>query len=103
MEYADKQTIELGDIVELDMPKGRELAKVVMLGDTYKHLVLDSSFEAWVKNENILREDSIVVEWIEKKPLEHSDQNYAPVGNYMFTGISEDIKLIARGECGARA
>tara|TARA_Y100000589_G_scaffold158058_1_gene150497 strand:+ start:1831 stop:2142 length:312 start_codon:yes stop_codon:yes gene_type:complete len=103
MKYADNQTIELGDIVELDMPKGRERARVVMLGDTYKHLMLDSSFETWVKNEKILKADSIVVEWIDKNPLEHSDHNYAPVGNYMFTGISKDIKLIARGDCSARA
>ena len=61
-----------------------------------KHLSLEKSFLDWVLKDNILDEDSIVVDWIEKNPLEHSNPDYAPVGNYMFTGIDEELKLIKR-------
>jgi len=96
MEYHDNQKISLGDIFELDMSDGRERAKVVMLGSNYQHLELSESFETWVKKDKILDTDSIVLEWIGKNPLAHDNPNYAPVGNYMFTGISEDLKLIKR-------
>lgn len=94
MEYRDHQEIHLGDIIEINMPQGRERAKVVMLGENYKHLPLEPSFVSWVKEEQILAIDSIVIEWIGKNP--HDDPNYAPVGNYMFTGISADLNLIER-------
>lgn len=97
MEYHDRQEIKLGDIVELDMPEGRERAKVVMLGSTYQHLPLEASFESWVKKERILGIESIVVEWIGRNPLAHNDPSYAPVGNYLFTSISDDLKLVSRG------
>jgi len=98
MEYFDNQEIILGDIVTLDMPEGREQAKVVMLGSNYEHLEIENSFETWVKKDKVLNSDSIVIEWIGANPLAHDDPNYAPLGNYMFMGISEDLKLIKRGE-----
>ncbi|WP_444904430.1 hypothetical protein ACJJIU_05655 [Microbulbifer sp. CnH-101-E] len=96
MEYHDNQNVRLGGIVELDMPDGREKARVVMLGDTYKHLEFEASFESWVKKDKILKSDSIVIEWLGKNPLGHSDPNYDLVGNYLFTGISADLKPIGR-------
>ncbi|WP_185234334.1 hypothetical protein [Teredinibacter franksiae] len=96
MEYRDEQEIALGDIVELDMPNGRSQGRVVMLGENYEYLELESTFETWVKSENILDADSVVIEWINENPLEHDDPQYAPVGNYIFTGISEDLKLVRR-------
>ncbi|WP_444924741.1 hypothetical protein ACJJH9_06940 [Microbulbifer sp. DLAB2-AF] len=96
MEYHDNQDVRLGGIVELGMPDGREKARVVMLGDDYKHLELEASFESWVKKDKILKSDSIVIEWLGKNPLAHSDPNYALVGNYLFTGVSADLKLIGR-------
>jgi len=96
VQYFDNREIELGDIVELDMPGGRERARVVMLGCTYEHLELKGSFESWVKGEKILQESAIVIEWIGENPLAHNDPSYAPVGNYMFTDLHEYIKLIGR-------
>jgi len=46
MEYRDSQKIILGDVVEIDMPEGKEQAKVVMLGSNYSHLKLEESFES---------------------------------------------------------
>ena len=96
MNYTDGEEIQLGDLIEIDMPEGLELARVVMLGENYKHLALEHSFKEWVLKEQILETDSIVVEWVGKNPLEHNNPEYAPVGNYMFTGISTDIKLMER-------
>ncbi|WIO73519.1 hypothetical protein QP938_09425 [Porticoccaceae bacterium LTM1] len=96
MDYRDHKKIQLGDIVELEMPDGQERARVVMLGDTYKHLQLEASFESWVKESRLLESDSIVVEWLGKNPLAHNDPDYAPVGSYMFVAVSEDLKLIER-------
>ena len=96
MKYRDDQEIMLGDIVELSMLNGKEIAKVVMLGESYLHLELEASFESWVKRDRILDQDSIVVEWVNENPLAHNNPAFAPVGNYIFTGISEDLKLIQR-------
>lgn len=96
MNYTDGKEVQLGDLVEIDMPKGLELARVVMLGENYQHLELEQSFKEWVLKEQILETNSIVIEWVGKNPLEHNNPEYAPVGNYMFTGISADIKLRER-------
>lgn len=98
MEYRDGTEILLGDIVEISMPNGLETARVVMLGETYEHLCLEQSFNDWVHEDRILSPESIVIEWVGHNPLEHNDPKYAPVGNYMFTGIHEDIKLIKRAK-----
>ncbi|MEW8487953.1 MAG: hypothetical protein AB2705_22490 [Candidatus Thiodiazotropha sp.] len=96
MNYTDGKEVQLGDLIEIDMPKGLELARVVMLGENYQHLELEQSFKEWVLKEQILEINSIVIEWVGKNPLEHNNPEYAPVGNYMFTGISTDIKLRER-------
>ena len=96
MEYSDDRKILLGDIVEISMPEGTEIARVVMLGESYERLELEETFISWVIKDQILEKDSIVVEWINNNPLAHNNPEFAPVGNYMFTGISLDIKLIQR-------
>ncbi|MCU7942770.1 MAG: hypothetical protein KZQ87_08840 [Candidatus Thiodiazotropha sp. (ex Cardiolucina cf. quadrata)] len=98
MEYANGKEIILGDIIEISMPEGMEVARVVMLGESYERLELEKSFEEWVLKDSILDNDSIVVEWVGRNPLEHNDPNYAPVGNYMFTGIGDDITLKHRAK-----
>ena len=96
MNYTDGKEVKLGDLIEIDMPEGLVLARVVMLGENYQHLELEQSFKEWVLKEQILETNSIVIEWVGKNPLEHNNPEYAPVGNYMFTGISTDIKLMER-------
>jgi hypothetical protein len=61
-----------------------------MLGDSYQHLDIDQSFLSWVKSEKKLEATEVVLEWIGKNPLAHSDPNYAPVGNYMFAPIDDE-------------
>lgn len=96
MKYKKGKEIQLGDVVELEMPDGKEIARVVMLGETGGHLKMEKNYINWVIEENILSKDSIVVEWINNNPLAHNNPKYAPVGNYMSTGISDDITLIQR-------
>tara|TARA_R110000823_G_scaffold216426_2_gene345988 strand:+ start:2289 stop:2588 length:300 start_codon:yes stop_codon:yes gene_type:complete len=97
MEYRDKQQILLRDVIEISMPNGPELARVVMLGESYDRLDIDKEFIDWVLSEKILDHDSIVVEWVGPNPLAHNKLGIAPAGDYMFTGISEDIVLVRRG------
>jgi hypothetical protein len=94
MKYHDGSEISLGDIVYVPVPTGEAKARVVMLGDTYEHADLKPQFLSWVKAERILKESSIVVEWIEKNPFEHNDPKYAPVGNYMFTTVDEFVRRV---------
>ena len=67
-----------------------------MLGESYERLELEETFISWVIKDQILEKDSIVVEWINNNPLTHNNPEFAPVGKYMFTGISFDIKLKQR-------
>lgn len=96
MEYIDGRKILLGDLIEISMPEGIEMGRVVMLGENYERLELEGSFISWVIKDQILDKDSIVVEWVNNNPLAHDNPEFAPVGNYMFTGISHDLKLEQR-------
>jgi hypothetical protein len=89
--YTDGTTVNLGDVVNVPVPTGSAKARVVMLGATYEHLELEPGFLAWVKEEKVLGQDSVVVEWMGSNPLAHDDPRFAPVGNYMFSPIDEHI------------
>ena len=87
MNYHDGLPAKLGDIVAIPMANGSAKARVVMLGDTRAHLDLDEGFIEWVESAKLLDPTQVVVEWVGENPLAHSDPQYAPVGNYMFTGL----------------
>jgi len=89
MKYHDGSTILLGDIVTVPVPEGTAKARIVMLGDSYEHLDIEEQFLIWVKTDKILQESSVVIEWVSSNPFAHSDPQYAPVGNYMFTAVDE--------------
>jgi len=92
MNYHDGSTVRLGDVVKVPIPKGTGRARVVMLGDTYEHLEIDSQFISWVKTDKMLKADSIVIEWLEDNPFAHDDSQYAPVGQYMFSALDEWVE-----------
>ena len=91
MNYHDGSQIALGDVVTVPLPTGTERARVVMLGASYEHLDIDPQFVAWVERERVLEPAQIVIEWLDRNPLAHTDPQYAPVGNFMFTEPDEDI------------
>jgi len=95
MKYRDGTAVTLGDVVSVPSPGGTAEARVVMLGDTYEHLDIDPQFLSWVKQERILRESAIVIEWLGTNPFAHQDPAFAPVGNYMFTQLDEFIARVA--------
>ena len=97
MKYQSGIEVILGDNVTVNIPTGAEPARVVMLGETYEHLDLDKNFLDWVKKNRVLEETSVVIEWINKNPFEHNDPQYAPVGNYMFTGLDSGVSFQKRG------
>lgn len=92
MNYHDGSTVQLGDIVKVPIPKGTAKARVVMLGDTYEHLDIDTQFITWVKADKVLKPGCVVIEWIEDNPFAHSDPRYAPVGQYMFSALDEWVE-----------
>ena len=89
MKYHDGTTVLLGDVVSVPVPGGSAKARVVMLGDTYAHLDIEKQFVSWVKEEKVLQESSVVVEWLGDNPFSHDDPRRAPVGHYMFSVIDE--------------
>jgi hypothetical protein len=94
MRYHNGSQVALGDLVEVPIPSGTGRARVVMLGDTYEHSDVEPGFLSWVKSERVLREDSVVIEWVGENPFAHNDPKYAPVGNYMFTALDEDVHAV---------
>jgi hypothetical protein len=95
MQYVDGVVIQLGDVVSVPVPGGMARARVVMLGDTYEHLDIDSAFLRWVKSDRVLANTSVVVEWLGANPLAHINPKYAAVGNYMFTPADQYLVLEA--------
>ncbi len=91
MKYADGSVVKLGDIVTIRLSPGSARARVVMLGDSREHLDVDAAFIRWVESENLLEPSQVIVEWIDRNPFAHNDPRYAPVGNYMFTGLDACI------------
>ena len=87
MKYSDGSPVALGDMVTIRMADGDARARVVMLGDTREHLDVEESFIQWIESEELLAPSQVVVEWVDRNPLAHDDPQYAPVGNYMFTGL----------------
>ena len=91
MNYHDGSIVCLGNVVRVPIPKGTARARVVMLGETYEHLDIDENFVAWVKADRVLKPSDIIVEWVDSNPFAHNDPRYAPVGNYMFSPLDEDV------------
>lgn len=98
MRYHCGTEVLLDDIVSTPVPDGRELARVVMLGENYNHLDMDADFTDWVKKERILKSDCVVIEWLNRNPFAHNDPRYAPVGNFMFVGVDEDLDFQQRAK-----
>ena len=94
MKYHDGTTVTLGDVVSVPVPSGTAEARVVMLGDTYEHLDIDQQFVSWVQRDKVLAASSIVIEWLGDNPFAHNDPKYAPVGNYMFSPLDQDVVLL---------
>lgn len=97
MQYFYGTEVQLGDVVAVPLPSGTQSARVVMLGDSYAHLGLEAAFLEWVSASRVLRPDSVVVEWLGSNPFAHSDPAFAPVGNYMFAAVDEDLVVVSRG------
>ena len=95
MHYYDGSIVTLGDVVYMPVPSGSAKARVVMLGETYEHLDIDEQFLAWVKKDRILNVSSVVVEWLDANPFDHSDPTLAPVGNFMFSPLDEHVTRAA--------
>ena len=91
MRYHDESLVSLGDIVMVPVPSGTAKARVVMLGDSHTHLSLDEKFVEWVRAEKLLDKDSVVIEWLGPNPFSHSNPDYAPVGDYMFTPVDQHV------------
>lgn len=92
MKYHDGSPVKLGDIITIPLRDGNAKARVVMLGDTREHLDIDERFVDWVESGELLEASEVVIEWVDRNPLAHDDPKYAPVNNYMFTGLDDCIR-----------
>lgn len=91
MHYHDGTPVALGDIVEVPVQSGGARAQVVMLDETYEHLNIERGFLSSVKTDRVLRQGSVVIEWLGENPFAHAHPKYAPVGKYMFIDIDEHV------------
>lgn len=97
MKYSCGSEVELGDEVAVSYgPEKQALSRVVAIGLTLASDDIDRSFYDWAKDEGILTDRSVVIEWIDENPLAHDDPQYAPVGNYMTLSSLCDERLICR-------
>jgi hypothetical protein len=87
MKYHDGSLVKLGDIVVVRLADRSARARVVLLGDTREHLGVEEEFIAWAESAQLLDPSQVIVEWIDPNPFIHEDPQYAPVGNYIFTGL----------------
>lgn len=81
MRYESGREVELGDFVRFDI--GPEIfveARVVMIGEDYSHLDIDSEFLGWVQSNSVLQDSEIVVEPASKREEQSSDK-------YMLTSL----------------
>lgn len=92
MRYHDGSTVTFGDIVAVPVPGGTARARVVMLGETYEHLEVDAPFLAWVEKDRALESSALVAEQLDANPFAHDDPRYAPIGNFTFRMLDEDVE-----------
>jgi hypothetical protein len=84
MKYSCGTEVILGDEIMVSSgPEQESLSRVVAIGVDLATEDIDRKFYDWAKEEGIITDKSIVIEWIDENPLAHNDPNYAPVGNYM--------------------
>lgn len=87
---ADEIMIRIG-------PDQESLARVVAIGLDLAINDIDKSFYEWAKNENMISDHSVVIEWIVENPLSHGNLKFAPVGNYMTLFSLSSETFIRRG------
>lgn len=79
-------------------PDQKSLARVVAIGLDLALDEIDKSFYDWAKNENIITDQTVVIEWVEKNPMSHNNLNFAPVGNYMTLSSLSSETFKRRGK-----
>jgi len=88
----------LGDEIMVEYgPDSKSLARVVAIGLDLVCDETEQKYYSWVKRDGIINKDSIIAEWIDKNPLSHNDQNFAPVSNYTILGCICCEMFIRRG------
>lgn len=84
MKYESGEKVLLGDTVRFDSGTDQYTsAMVVMIGEDYSHLEIETDFLDWVVSENVLEGSDVVVE-----------RKSVP-GSYMFTSLC-CVELIQR-------
>lgn len=91
MTRIDVSKLSLTDIVSVAVPKGTAKARVVMLGDAYEHLDIDSSFAALSLGLSPKGVSTKNQWWLNGSGQTHwrEDPRYAPAVNYVLTPVDE--------------
>jgi len=84
MKYESGEKVLLGDMVRFDSgPDQYTSAKVVMIGEDYSRLEIETDFLEWVVSEKVLEGSDVIVE------------RKSTPGSYMFTSLC-CVELIKR-------
>lgn len=84
MKYRCGTEVMIGDIIEVGYgPDQQALARVIAIGLTLVSDEVDKSFYEWAKDEQVISDQSVIVEWVKENPLANENPKYAPVANYM--------------------
>jgi hypothetical protein len=84
MKYSCGTEVMLGDEIMASYgPEQESLARVIAIGLDLAVENIDRKFYDWAKEEGIISDESVIIEWKDENPMAHNDPNYSPVGNYM--------------------
>ncbi|MBZ0166480.1 MAG: hypothetical protein K8I00_06705 [Candidatus Omnitrophica bacterium] len=84
MKYECGTQAMLGDEIMVSYgPNKKALGRVVAIGLDLVKEDIDKVFWAWAKKDNIINDQTVVIEWIKENPLAHDNPQHAPIGNYM--------------------
>lgn len=99
MKYDCGTEVMIGDEIMVAHGTDKEsLAIVVAIGRYLVSDGIDKQFYSWARNEEIIEENTVVIEWLQANPSEDDNPNYSPVGDYMVLECIYCEKFIRRGK-----
>jgi hypothetical protein len=98
MKYSCGNNVLLGDYITVQIgPEKYHEVQIIAIGMKLKTIDINDDEWEWMITENIINENSVIVQFVGENPLAHDDPNYAPVSNHMtIDSITDNEKLIRR-------
>lgn len=85
MKYNCGTEVMLGDILLTSHGENLESeTRVVGIGTQSFSPSIDSQFIQWAIGDNLIKDNTVIIEWVGENPYAHNDLKFAPVGNQVF-------------------